>query len=67
MKQILSMVLVLVVTIKRGLFADVEVHAGIYFFAASVPASMAASMLMNRRVHQQAEMLSMVNPGNIVP
>ena len=29
-------VALLVVTIKLGVFADVEVHAGIYFFAASV-------------------------------
>ena len=60
-------VALLVVTIKLGLFADVDVHAGIYFFAASVLASMAASWLMNRMVHQEAEAASTVNPGNAVP
>ena len=38
----------LVVTIKLGILAEVEVHAGVYFFAASVLASMAASLFMNR-------------------
>ncbi len=49
MKHIISMVVVLaVVTIKLRILAEVEVHAGVYFFAASVLASMVASLLMNR-------------------
>ncbi len=48
-------VALLVVTTKLGILADVEVHAGIYFFAASVLASMAASLLMNRLVHQSTD------------
>ncbi len=48
-------VALLVVTIKLGILADVEVHAGIYFFAGSVLASMAASLLMNRLVHPGAD------------
>ncbi len=51
-------VALLVVTIKLGILADVEVHAGIYFFAASVLASMAASLLMNRLIHNPTEMPS---------
>ncbi len=45
----------MMVTIKLGILADVEVHAGVYFFAASVLASMAASLLMSRLVHPGAE------------
>ncbi len=48
-------VALLVVTIKLGILADVEVHAGVYFFAAAVLASMAASLLMSRLVHPGAE------------
>jgi len=51
-------VALLVVTIELGILADVEVHAGIYFFAASVLASMAASMLMSRMVHRGGEVRS---------
>ena len=54
-------VAMLVVMIKLGVFANVEIHAGIYFFAASVLASMAASWLMNRIVHQEAEAPSTTN------
>ena len=45
-------VAMLVVMIKLGVFANVKIHAGIYFFAASVLASMAASWLMTRLVHR---------------
>lgn len=48
-------VALLVVTIKLGLLADVEVHAGVYFFAVSVLASMAASLLMSRLVDPGSE------------
>ena len=48
-------VALLVVTIKLGILANVEVHAGVYFFAASVLTSMTASLLMNRVVQQEAE------------
>jgi len=48
-------VALLVVTIKLGILAEVEVHAGVYFFAGSVLASMAASLLMNRLVHHGGE------------
>ena len=48
-------VALLVVTIKLGLFADVEVHAGIYIFAASVLTSMMASLLMSRVVERNGE------------
>ena len=48
-------VALLVVTIKLGILADVEVHAGVYFFAASVLASMAASLLMSRLVHPSTD------------
>ena len=55
-------VALLVVTIKLGLFADVDVHAGIYLFAASVLASMAASLSISRLVHASSETPSMTSP-----
>lgn len=41
-------------TLRTFLFLK-EVRAGVYFFAASVLASMAVSLLMNRLAHHEAE------------